>query len=146
MKRPPSKHGVNGSTGASTYFPSDPVYLPNDPTPSTAKRKKITRSVQPEPNTRELRSRSKNNVDSSLTSISSRVCLILYLVGMPQANRHHVKSSLRRVDEAGRESLPLDGALTAPQPPSTSFGKSQSFQIKVFRMLGSSMATNSSVD
>ena len=55
---------------------------------------------------------------------------------MPQANRHDVKSSLRRVDEAGRESLPLDGALSAPQPPSTSFGKTRSFQIKVFPTLG----------
>ncbi|KAF8226228.1 hypothetical protein L208DRAFT_1407346 [Tricholoma matsutake] len=125
-KRPRMKHGINGSTGPSAYFPSDPVATPTEPTPSTAKRKKIARSVQPEPHTRELRSRSKNNVDSSLTSISSR-------------------SSLRRVDDTGRESLPLDGILSAPPPHSTLLGKSRTFQIKVEEMESSLILGSSSI-
>ena len=79
IKRATPKHGINGMTGTSTHLPSDPVVASTDPAPSTSNRKKTARSVQSEPTTRELRSRSKNNVESSLTSISSRVCQFIAL-------------------------------------------------------------------
>ncbi|KAG5637860.1 hypothetical protein H0H81_002899 [Sphagnurus paluster] len=77
---------------------------------STARRKKPTQPAPLEPSTRELRSRSKNHFDSSLTSISSR-------------------SSMKRADDSERESIALDGPMSAPLPPAS--GRPRGFNIKV---------------
>ncbi|KAG6811866.1 hypothetical protein H0H92_005442 [Tricholoma furcatifolium] len=77
--------------------------------PSSAKRKKLTQPLVPttDPNTRELRSRSKNNIDiSSLTSISSRA------------------------DDSGRDSMTLDGPVSIA-PPAAAAIKSRPLQIKL---------------
>ncbi|KAG6841200.1 hypothetical protein C0991_000862 [Blastosporella zonata] len=87
------------SSAAGDYQPS-----------STAKRKKLNQPVVPAPelSTRELRSRSKNNFDSSLTSISSRG------------------------DDSGRDSMTLDGPLSAaPRPPATAPGRPRQLQVKL---------------
>ncbi|KAG5341998.1 hypothetical protein C0989_006147 [Termitomyces sp. Mn162] len=75
---------------------------------STSKRKKLNHQIvpAPEPSTRELRSRSKNNFDSSLTSISSRA------------------------DDSGRDSMTFDGPVSTALrtlPPA----KSRQLQVKV---------------
>ncbi|KAG6816942.1 hypothetical protein H0H87_001457 [Tephrocybe sp. NHM501043] len=76
---------------------------------STAKRKRLNQAPPPsqEPSTRELRSRSKNNFDSSLTSISSRA------------------------DDSGRDSITFDGPLLPASRPATAPGKSRQLQVKL---------------
>ncbi|GLB35183.1 putative PHD-finger [Lyophyllum shimeji] len=84
----------------------------NEYQPASGKRKKQTQPPQPEPSTRELRSRSKNYFDSSLTSISSR-------------------SSMKRADDSSRDSMVQEGPMSAPLPPPTAAGKSRSFHVKL---------------
>ncbi|TFK42813.1 hypothetical protein BDQ12DRAFT_293915 [Crucibulum laeve] len=68
-----TKSALNGKVGASSSVLSEAV--PITPSAATGRRKRIPQTVQPEPSTRELRSRSRNiiNTDSPMTSISSRV-------------------------------------------------------------------------
>ncbi|RDB21491.1 Uncharacterized protein C2F7.07c [Hypsizygus marmoreus] len=107
----PKASAVNGSARTHTKLQSNAIATHSEFS-STAKRKKTTQPVPPpEPSTRELRSRSKNHIESSLTSISSR-------------------SSMKRADDSGRESIPFDGPMSAPLFP-VSTGKSRSFHVKV---------------
>ncbi|KAF5386595.1 hypothetical protein D9615_001726 [Tricholomella constricta] len=102
---------ASGANGAARALKAQRNTAANEYLPaSTAKRKKPIQPPPPEPSTRELRSRSKNNFDSSLTSISSR-------------------SSMKRADDSGRDSMVLDGPISAPLPPAP--GKSRSFQVKL---------------
>ncbi|KAG6889787.1 hypothetical protein C0992_004205 [Termitomyces sp. T32_za158] len=83
-------------------------YVPS----SVSKRKKVNHQAvpAPEPSTRELRSRSKNNFDSSLTSISSRA------------------------DDSGRDSMTFDGPLSvAPRAPASTKSR-QILQVKIEEM------------
>ncbi|KAF9459334.1 hypothetical protein BDZ94DRAFT_1284436 [Collybia nuda] len=91
----PAVSAVNGASKAPAS-PQSIIAVATELSTSTLKRKKPTPA--PQPSTRELRSRSRNNFDSSLTSISSR-------------------SSVRRMDGSSKESLLFDGSMSAPPIP-----------------------------
>ncbi|KAG6910907.1 hypothetical protein DXG01_006590 [Tephrocybe rancida] len=102
----------NGSARAPTKVHRSSAASGDYQPSSTAKRKKLNQpsAPVPEPSTRELRSRSKNNFDSSLTSISSRA------------------------DDSGRDSMTFDGPLSTVSRvlvPATAPGRSRQLQVKL---------------
>ncbi|KAF8078188.1 hypothetical protein FPV67DRAFT_1686608 [Lyophyllum atratum] len=111
-KSPLKTSGTNGSVRVPPKAQRNVAANEYQPV-STARRKKPTQPLPPETSTRELRSRSKNHFDSSLTSISSR-------------------SSMKRADDSSRDSVVHDGPMSAPPlPPTVASGKSRSFHVKL---------------
>lgn len=119
---------VNGSARIKAYRNSaSGDYVPS----SVSKRKKVNHQTvpAPEPSTRELRSRSKNNFDSSLTSISSRVSIVAC------QSDSFCYSSVKQADDSGRDSMTFDGPLfVAARPPAPAKSR-HILQVKVSNSL-----------